>query len=456
MQLGRDSVGFSTLCGVWFIWVHIGTFMGGMDVSGKKVVLVLGGVLLLAFNGLASAGFGDTALHGFASQGYFHTTENVYLLGNSTEGSYAFSETGLNISAPVSDKLRIGVQLLGRDFGTDDNNVVLVDWAFGDYRLRDEFGLRIGKVKTSHGLYNTSRDIDIVRNSVLLPQSVYQEDYRSTLNAMQGLSLYGILDLGPACELEYEAFTGTTDLDRGDGLAKGIISGVIGGFPTTSYGDVVSDYYGGALRWNTPLEGFRLGYSALSLHGFGNATYAAVDLTTGAPAPFTSTMELDINQWVVLSAEYVRDNLTLSSEYARAFIDVDLLDIPIVHPQAGPMLIDIPITDRRGGYYGQAAYRFTDLLELGGYYSVYYPNFNDRDGDKSVAAGDEDWQAWQKTFALTARLDLADNWILKLETHFNSGTGFIGSSSEGSGLLGGPDELEENWKTYMAKCTFFF
>ena len=59
------------------------------------------------------------------------------------------------------------MQLLGRKFGSERDPSVVVDWAYGDYRWRDQLGLRAGRIKLPYGLYNQERDVDMLRTSVL-------------------------------------------------------------------------------------------------------------------------------------------------------------------------------------------------------------------------------------------------------------------------------------------------
>lgn len=53
------------------------------------------------------------ALHGFASQAYIHTTDN-HFYGPSDDGSFEFTEVGINGSFRISPKLRLSAQLLSR------------------------------------------------------------------------------------------------------------------------------------------------------------------------------------------------------------------------------------------------------------------------------------------------------------------------------------------------------
>ena len=59
----------------------------------------------------------DVQIHGFASQGFIYTNDNNWLTMNTSQGSGAFTEFGVNVSSSVTDKLRVGAQLYDRNLG---------------------------------------------------------------------------------------------------------------------------------------------------------------------------------------------------------------------------------------------------------------------------------------------------------------------------------------------------
>ena len=71
----------------------------------------------------------------------------------------------------VTDRLRIGAQLYLRNVGELGNWHPVLDWGFADYRVRDWFGLRGGRVKT--GIRSFSNDVQ--DNEFLTPGAAAAE-----------------------------------------------------------------------------------------------------------------------------------------------------------------------------------------------------------------------------------------------------------------------------------------
>ena len=133
-------------------------------------------VALVAAGSAASAGdLGGVTVHGFLSAGYVKTTENELYFARTTQGSFEFADAALTFSSEPIPRLRIGAQLFAQDLGSQGNHRVIVDWAVGDYRVRDWFGVRGGKLKFPLGLYGTLRDADIARPEIFQPEAVYSD-----------------------------------------------------------------------------------------------------------------------------------------------------------------------------------------------------------------------------------------------------------------------------------------
>jgi hypothetical protein len=106
-------------------------------------------------------------------------------------------------------------------------------------------------------------------------------------------------------------------------------------------------------------------------------------------------------------------------------------------------------TEAQEGYYGGAAYQFTDWFALSAYYTVYYSDIHDKEGKEPAATGFPNYVAWQKEFVLTTRFDLSDHWTLKFEGHVVNGVTLLL-------LEDNPDGGKENSFLFAVKTTFNF
>ena len=375
-------------------------------------------------------------IHGFASTGYLKSSDNNFL-GPTEDGTFEFNEAAVNFSTQLSDNIRVGLQLYSFDLGDTGNNDITLDWATLDYKWKEALNVRVGKMKTPLGLYNETRDFDMLRTGVFLPQGIYYGYLRDIQNDTQGGGIYGNILLGKAGSLRYSAYYGTQSVDVDSGFSKYV-----------SRNDMVltdvqiNDTLTGGLRWRTPLKGFTL-----------SATYLQLDtdyvLESSAIPGVTSSASSPENKFYTFSAEYSTGNLTIAAEYQDNSGDLTLnTDLSAVGQPNPPAR---EIKQNFQSYYGLVSYRFTDWFEAGGYYSVTYPDGNDKDGEQFVLQGLPDYLAWQKDLALSIRFDITDSWLVKLEYHFMDGAALCTA-------LDNPQlsELEDDWELFAVKTTFSF
>ena len=299
-----------------------------MKMLNKLIVvsLVAAGIIGLSCPSSATE-MGEIQLHGFVSQGFLKSTSHNYL-GNSHDGSLEFNEIGVNFTLPVSDELRFGFQLFSRDLGDIGNNLLTVDWAFIDYQLKDEFGIRLGKIKTPFGLYNRQRDADMLRTPVLLNQSVYQEDIRDFIVAFQGTSIYGTLKTERFGYLEYEVFGGNCESDMNPYLSMNM-----------------SRLAGGMLMWNSPVPGLRCGGS--TFRGEGSADMMGFSFDVSIDGANVLYLSQEVGNFL-FSTEYFTNKGEFTSDVLGTF-PINFL-----------------------GFYGIAGYQVMDWLEVAVSYSEHY------------------------------------------------------------------------------------
>jgi hypothetical protein len=366
-------------------------------------------------------------IHAFVSQGFIKSTDNDYL-ASSQRGSFEFTEIGINFTQTLADDLRVGIQLFAHDLGPIGNFTPQFDWFYLDYRYRDWLGLRAGHTKIPFGLYNDSSDIDAARVPILLPQSVYPIDHRDYLLAQTGGELYGNVRLGDAGNLEYRGYGGTLDINAPGSTNPGIVVSNAS----------VPYVFGGRLMWSTPLDGLVAAgsYQALRLdwdYDISAALIAPLQSVGLLPAGFTGRLPVQfrVKLWVG-SLEYQIDNLMVSAEYSRWIGGFE---------SEAPALLPPHVVNER--YYGMVSYRVAPWFTPGAYYSVYYPNMDQRDGR----------QNYQRDAALSLRYDLNANWLLKVEGHWMNGTAALDPT-----LNGGkdPKTLTKDWGLLLVKTTAYF
>jgi len=399
----------------------------------RHVLMVLCAVLLLPATVFA-VDTGAVDINGFVSQGYLRSTENNFLGPDSINGTTQFSEIGLTATSQLSDKLRVGMQVLSRDLGQEGNNDIRLDWGFGDYRFDDWAGVRLGKIKMPIGLYNEGRDSDFLRAMAFLPQSVYDEKRRNMLVAINGGSVYGNVQLGLVGDIDYQLFYGETNFpDDATPLIgfKKLASMNSGGLAVIGL-DVNNHYFrGGSLVYNTPLEGLRVGASTFECET--EFTFSFSDNSSGKG-------RVSMNPFYVASLEYANQHLMLSSEFMEFDLERTILgnDMGVVTSQ---------------GYYVLLTWYLNNQWSVSALYDVFYNDKDDKDGANWVAMGLPDYLGWRKDAGLGVRYDVNSNWTLKAEYHVVDGAGMDLALYNPATPMG---QLEQDWEYYAVKASFNF
>jgi hypothetical protein len=376
-----------------------------MSVFGKVSPITLSVAALLSCAISVRAQFNverhDFQIHGFATQGFAYSNENNYLTMQTSKGSFDFTDAGLNMSAFVTNKFRIGAQAYVRNLGALGQGHVTLDWALGDYRFSDSVGVRAGKVKTVFGLYNDTQDAEFLHTWALLPQSVYPLDLRANSLAHLGGDLYGRVAVPHLGSFAYTAYAGRLSIDRHGGFTYGLLA--TGLNPSKISGTV----RGGDLKWTTPFTGLLLGASIL------DSPKNAVGLNENFPGSFAVSNPVD--RRTIFYGQYTWGNLRLEGEYSR---ELQAFRFQNIYGIDGPPLTTLDL-DRRA-WYVAVAYRVAKHLEIGAYNSRFVPNADGRPEGPTVLSEPEQ-HIFDQT--VSARIDLTRFWDLKLEEHFISGYG---------------------------------
>jgi hypothetical protein len=366
--------------------------------------------------------------HGFVSQGLLYSSSYNYLANNTKEGSFQFSEAGINASINPFDRTRISAQGFLFDTGNVGQYHPFLDYAQIDYTFSDAFGVRAGRIRRPSGIYNHIQDVDLARTFVLLPQGMYDARWRDWSAGLDGGELFGNVSLSKAGSVGYEFYGGLVNMAQNGGVARYIENGLppspIGAFNDINSTPVV----GGQLWYNTPIDGLRLGVSLCFMDGFG---YDVTVIQPYGPGPIHSTGDVLLQQY---SAEYLWKKWTFQAEYytynftgnkyAPAFGNANI-------GAAG----DNPAT-----WYVAASYQFNKYLQAGAYYTEFR--------DYSVSSTSSDGH--QNDAALCLRVDPTDWWTFKIEGHYIDGTGLLRDD------LHNPTRSDNGWFMLAVKTTFSF
>ncbi len=335
----------------------------------------------------------DIQVHGFISQGYVENWGNNVPF-EAKGGTFDYREMAINASYATGN-VRIGAQAYAQRLGNYGEDKPILDWAIVDYSFNRSIGVRAGRVKMPKGLYGEALDVDAIRPFASLPSSLYSSVLRDFSSSFDGGMVYGNLELGTAGSLDYKVFYGDIRMDGDQGVADY--------FNTTSiFASDINDLgmnaiWGGQLNWNTPVLGLRLAYSfnqINDLYGTGPLNgYPIVDASLLGKAYDTH----------ILSAEYFYHDWTFAAEVS---VVGGLFE---VSSPFGTVASDAETIN----WYVSAARRINDRLELGAYYSV-------QEND-NAAPGTPNLMTYYREWVASARYDISDRWLAKVEGHFGKG-----------------------------------
>lgn len=368
----------------------------------KQVKKLLIAVIILVF-GITSASAQsledlNLQIHGFVTQGFLYTTQNNILTSNSSVGSPAWNEAVVSISTQPIPKLRVGVQARYFLLGNLGNNIT-VDWASGDYKVNDLFGVRVGKVKTPSSLFNETQDVDPSYLWSLMPQTIYPIISRTSLLAHYGAVGYGALPLGKMLgKMEYRAWGGERVISSNDGSLLADTEKYI-----VAPSGITGTTYGLDLRWHTPLPGLVVGAAGAQ----NNQKVGSITDTTSKGLTYTGTEERTGFFSPDYFGQYEKKRVMVAVEYARKTPST------IYSLTSGPApipTIKTSVSDTRLSY-AMATYRVTNKLNTGIYYSQ---SFN-----RTAALGPA---RYSKDWALSCRYDFNPYLYAKAEEHFIDGT----------------------------------
>lgn len=353
------------------------------------ILLALASASLL--NAAVTVGNSNVQIGGFFSQGYLKSSKNNFPF-EAKDGTWDFREMALNVSTTVGSHLRLGAQGFAQRLGNYGEDKVILDWAVADYNFRQEFGVRVGRIKYPKGLYGEALDVDAIRPFIFLPISNYNPVLRDFSASFDGAMIYGTLSTQKAGSFDYKVFYGDIAMNTDQGVADFFNdAGLFAAPGVKSLG--IDHVHGAALDWSTPVSG-------LKLHLSWSKLTAAEGAGQFASAPVLPVLIRVNPVYKAVGAEYVYNDWTFAAEWQK---------------QDGSSLVQaLPVYTSAGrygntAYYASVARRFGEKWEVGAYYSK-ARNAHPSAGTPKAAAQMED-------SAFSVRYNVNEHVILKAEVH---------------------------------------
>jgi len=386
-------------------------------------------LLLISGSGVVEAiGLGsDLQIHGFATQGFVKTTDNRFF-GDSEDGTFEFTELGVNASYKVSPSVLVSGQLLSRNAGKMDDGSPAIDYALVDWNLSNSgdgaFGLLAGRIKNTLGLYNETRDVAFTRPSIFLSQQVYFDRVRDLFLSADGVHLYGRLHTDSG-QWTVNLGAGTNPVDENVEISY---------LGRDFAGDLDAEDVSLIARaeFETHDGKWRLGLS-------GAKATLAFDAAQTDPI---GSGRVDFLYWVA-SLQYNAERWTLTGEYMRE---------PVDYRGFGPLLDNRDSTVE--GYYLQGSYLLREDLELIVRYAEGYADKDDRNGRNQSAATvgqPPPHSFFQKDWMLGVRWDVTPNFMLRAEYQWNDGVWTLSNRENPD-----PSATVKDWEMFSLLASYRF
>ncbi len=367
----------------------------------------------------------EVQIHGFLTQGFFHTSDNnVY--GQSDDGiSPGLTEIGLNASYQPLDRLRFAAQGLYRRAGDVDSGSVRFDYGLVDLTLFEygsgKVGIRGGRIKSPFGLYNETRDVAFTHPTILLPQGIYFDRSRSLMLSADGGSFYAEQRTGFGdFNFKFNVGLPPNDLDE----IKHVVLGT---------GNARGDFE------TKPAIVTQLSYELNGGEYIFAISYMDFEFTYN-PALGESLLKSETHiQPLMFSAQYNGEKFTLTGEYQYRWNNFGNFAA-----QGGKPFIS-------ENWYVEGSYRILPQLQATVRYDTLSMDISDRRGDGAVSLGYPRYESFANDWVFGLRWDITPSWMVRADYHRIHGTAWLPQADNPD-----PNKHVQDWDLYGLQLSFKF
>jgi hypothetical protein len=264
--------------------------------------------------------FEDNSFQGFLSQTAVYSSDYNFMSESDDAVSLNMWEAGGIFSTRVYEQLRFNAQLLGRKVSDESGDDIRLDYAFFSLPLytsmENQVSMRLGRIRSSYGFYNETRDIPHTRTGIFMPQSIYYDTTRNSFFSADGIEIITSHELyGEA--LTFQAFFSqpVTDEDEqkeGNELNPSNLKGDKSLLVKIGYG---SEFEG----WRAAVTYYRPEYT-IDVNPTLSFDSGLVGLPPGTPidARIYGDDSSFYSETVLTSLEYNQIDWAITTEYARS------------------------------------------------------------------------------------------------------------------------------------------
>jgi len=386
-------------------------------------------VLLLAifYSSLSYADFLEekVQLHGFLTQGFFHSSgNNVY--GHSDDSlATGLTEIGLNLTYQPLNNLTFMVQGLYKRSGNVDRGNLKLDHALAELTLfndgESQFGLRLGRVRSPFGLYNETRDVAFTHPTILLPMGLYFDRSRTIFLSADGGQVF-VKHNDDYGQLHFRFFYGMPISDNNEAI-NSFLALSARGTVTTKPSFVTQ------LRYDTNDDNTSL---ALSYSNTNLKYHASAD-------DFLSSASFSVSP-LVISARQVIDDLTLTAEYSLRWNQIASLGAAI---PARKFISE--------NYYLEASYPIMPALQATVRYDVNYQDIKDRTGENAIKKGLPNHLAFSRSWVFGLQWNIDNAWMIRADYYKNHGTSWLSQADNSNKRL-----TVQDWDLFAFQLSYRF
>ncbi len=379
---------------------------------------------------------GPVQIHGFLSQGYIYSSGNEYLQGSDSGGTFDFSEAAINFLYRPTDRIFLSSQLISRNFGDAYSNEkdIDIDYMFLSANLHasstNEFNINLGRLKTSYGIFNNSRNIPFTHVGIISDQTLYNEYDRH-------LTLYGD---GISLDFKHRADFGDLRLVYQNAVLTDDKKDAFATAPEVA--DMISDFddvkgqvlY---LSYSLPNKGLDFSFS----HSLIEADKIVIPNLYHPALTFFNRYWRQKAKNNILSARYRSQNYTLTAEYINRSIH-HTYDNQII---SNGVIVSEESIQKTDSVYLQGAYRFRYDIE--GFIS-YHRAVEKTNGETDY---NTPFNKFRKQWVVGSNWDIFEDTLLKAEMHFIDGN-FDMIKEPGINQ----DGIDRKWNMFVMQISYKF